>query len=275
MKFIHLSDLHIAVNPQVSAIKGGLERCQKAIADIAARFDDAEFIVVTGDLVADPDEGAYKLVAEAFKALPWPVHFILGNHDDRQMAMAHLPQLGAAAQFSAAAQRGAADGGFAHYARRLSYGVGLFLDTVRPGHPGGQFCQARQHWLNEQLAAYAGEPLFVFMHHAPFATGLVAMDAMGLDAASSQALGDILCRHTGPRHLFMGHYHRAFSGSWRGMPFSCVPSMIVQVGLELRELSKAGTIFEPPQYAVVVADDQRTIVHYHQFASELPWQSLP
>lgn len=263
MKFIHLSDLHIAVNPQASAIKGGLERSQKAIADIKARFEDAEFVVVTGDLIADPDEGAYKLVADTFGALSCPVHFILGNHDDRQMAMAHLPQLRAD------------EGGFAHYAQRLSYGVGLFLDTVRPGHPGGQFCQARQHWLNEQLAAYAGEPLFVFMHHAPFATGLVAMDAMGMDAKSGQALGDILCRHSGPRHLFMGHYHRAFSGSWRGMPFSCVPSMIVQVGLELRELSKAGTVFEPPQYAVVVADDQRIVVHYHQFASELPWQSFP
>lgn len=263
MKFIHLSDLHIAVDPTEAALQGAIERCRQAVADITARFPDAEFCVATGDLAADPDDGAYRLVQKTFDSLPIPVHFIPGNHDDRRMAMAHLPQI-------------KADGhGFAQKAERLSLGVGLFLDTVRHGHPSGEYGHRRQEWLKAQLDTYAGEPLFVFLHHAPFATGLVAMDGMGMDATSSRELGDILSSHDAPVHLFMGHYHRAFSGSWRGMPFSCVPSMIVQVGLELSEISKAGTVFEPPQYAVVLADEERTIVHYHQFASELPWHPIP
>lgn len=263
MKFIHISDLHIAVNPWDKAIEGGVPRSRQAIADITERFGDADFAVVTGDLVADPDEGAYELVRNTFEAMPFPVHFVPGNHDDRRMAMAHLPAMKDDGQ------------GFAQKALPLKFGVGLFLDTVCHGHPGGQYCEDRQRWLKEQLAAFKGEPLFIFMHHAPFATGLVAMDGMGMDAKSSRELGDILCTHDGPRQLFMGHYHRAFSGSWRGMPFSCVPSMIIQVGLELGDMSRAGTVYEPPQYAVVLADETRTIVHYHQFASDLPWHPLP
>lgn len=263
MKFIHISDLHFCTAPHHATLEPGLGNSQRAVADIKARFPDAEFGVATGDIVADPDEGAYQLAAETFANMPFPMHFIPGNHDGREMAKAFLPGM-------------KDDGnGFLQKVERFSFGVGVFLDTVKEGFPGGTYCAQRQEWLREQLRQHDGEPLWIFLHHAPFATGLVAMDDMGMDAASSQQLAAVLRTHSGPKHLFCGHYHRAFSGTWQGMAFSCVPSMIVQVGLELSDSAKAGIIFEPPQYAVVLADDQRTIVHYHQFASGLPSLPIP
>lgn len=258
MKFIHLSDLHLHTAPTDPALKDGPKHNELAIADIKQRFADAEFCVVTGDVVADPDEGAYQLARKLYAEMPFPMHFVIGNHDDRRMALEYLPNAKADAH------------GFVQKVERLSYGVGVFLDTVRPGSSAGEYCPLRQEWLREQLRGLDGEPLFIFFHHAPFATGLVAMDGAGMDEASSLALGEILATHTGPKHLFFGHYHRPMSGMWRGMAFSCLPSMIVQISLELADREKAGIIFEPPQYGVVLTDETRTVVHYHQFASGLP-----
>lgn len=263
MKFVHISDLHFATNPQAAELTPGLSNSQRAVADITEKFADADFVVATGDIAADPDLGAYELAASTLSQLPMPVHTIPGNHDDRQMIVSALPNMRCD------------DYGFVQKVEEFSYGVGLFLDTLKLGRPGGEYCERRQAWLKAQLSRYQGEPLFIFMHHAPFKTGLVAMDIMGLDDGHSRQLAEIFTLHKGPKQLFLGHYHRAFSGLWQGIAFSCVPSMIVQVGLELAEPSKAGIVYEPPQYAVVLADAERSIVHYHQYASGLPWHSIP
>lgn len=263
MKFIHISDLHFCVDPKPAALKPGLVNNQRAVADIIERFGDAEFCVATGDIVSDPDEGAYRLAAETYADMPMPMHFIPGNHDDRQMAYDHLPNM----RFD--------DEGFLQKVEEFSFGVGLFLDTIKLGSHGGEYCPKRQAWLKQQLSRYAGEPLFIFMHHAPFATGLPAMDTMRLDPAHAEQVGALLASHTGPKQLFFGHYHRAFSGLWKGMAFSCVPSMIVQIGLEVESFDRSGIVFEPPQYAVVLADADRSVVHYHQYASGLSWSPIP
>ncbi|MBI6630460.1 phosphodiesterase [Pontibaca salina] len=254
MKFIHLTDLHISADGSSPALKMANEHTRRAIDEINRLHADAELCIITGDIVADPDPDAYRLAEELISSLTMPVYALPGNHDDREMACQALSCVRAD------------ENGFLQQVVETSHGPFLLLDTIAPGSHAGVMCQERLNWVAETLQSYA-EPVRLFMHHAPFPTGLAAMDTIGLDPAAAERLGDILVAHGYVTHLFFGHYHRPMSGVWRGIPFSSHRSMMQQCALDLFQADHVPAIFEEPQFAVVLVSDAQTVVHYHDFAS--------
>ena len=261
MKLIHLTDLHVAPEGMSDALAGTVERTRKAIDMINAKHADAELCVVTGDIAYDPDEAAYDLAQDLLSRLAVPTISLIGNHDDRAMACARLSSL-------------RDDGhGFVQQTKALSRGTAILLDTKEDGTHAGAFCESRQTWLAQQLAACDG-PVWLFMHHAPFATGLGAMDTIGMNDEDAGALAALLRAHGQVAHLFFGHYHRPMSGIWNGIPFSCHRSMMLQCALDFETVSHITAAAEEPQFAIILADDDRTIVHYHDFDSGKDLTSL-
>ena len=118
------------------------------------------------------------------------------------------------------------------------------------------------------------ETIWIFMHHAPFDTGLAAMDTIGMEPDDAARLGDVLSSHSRIKHLFFGHYHRPMSGLWRGIPFSSHCSMMQHCALDLVETTHVRAIFEEPQFAAVLASDDRAVVHYHDVASSAEADSM-
>lgn len=261
MKLIHLTDLHIAPAGMGEALEGAADRAALAIDLINKDHADAELCVITGDIVYDPDETAYEMAADILSELTVPTISLLGNHDDRAMAQRLLPSIPKDRN------------GFAQGLVKTNRGVCVTLDTNANGTHAGAFCAHRQEWLKETLNAHP-EPVWLFMHHAPFATGLAAMDTIGLDPGDAEALGDILTAHGRVEHLFFGHYHRPMSGQWRGIPFSSHRSMMLQCALDLTTRDHVPAICEEPQFAIVTAQLGLTVVHYHDFASGKPVISM-
>ena len=261
MKLVHLTDLHISADATDPALIGANDRTRRAIDEINRRHADAELCVITGDLVADPDPDAYRLAQALISSLDMPTYALIGNHDDRDMALHFLSSVNSDST------------GHAQQAIRTTGGTFLLLDTNDPGTHAGQLCDRRLGWIAEQLNNTSG-PVWIFMHHAPFPTGLAAMDTIGLNAQASDRLGELLSAHGNVAHLFFGHYHRPMSGVWRGIPFSSHRSMMQQCALDLVEEAHIPAIFEEPQYAVVLASDDRTVVHYHDFASPAETASM-
>ncbi|MEL7011945.1 MAG: metallophosphoesterase [Pseudomonadota bacterium] len=252
MKLIHLTDLHIAPEGTSDALQGTVRRVRKAIEFINAKHADAELCVVTGDIAYDPDETAYALAEDLLSRLAVPTVSLIGNHDDRGFACAYLSSL-------------SDDGhGFVQQTKSLSRGTAILLDTKDDGTHAGAFCETRQAWLAQKLAECDG-PVWLFMHHAPFATGLGDMDTIGMKESDARALAALLGAHGQIAHLFFGHYHRPMSGVWNGIPFSSHRSMMLQCALEFETLSHITAVAEEPQIAIVLADDTRTVVHYHDF----------
>jgi 3',5'-cyclic AMP phosphodiesterase CpdA len=99
------------------------------------------------------------------------------------------------------------------------------------------------------------------MHHPPFDIGHPLMDLIKLDDAEGFAA---LLKGHSIRHIFFGHAHRTISGQWRGIPFSALPSLNHQLPLVGGSVP---TVYsdEPPMYAVVLLEDDRTIVHSDAF----------
>lgn len=261
MKLIHLTDLHINAGNASPALARANERTRAAIHQINQKHGDAELCVITGDIVADPDPDAYRSAEKLISSLRIPTYALPGNHDDRDMARGFLSSVKAD------------ENGFLQQMVQTSRGTFMLLDTHDPTTHAGHLCDRRLDWIAAQLNSCT-DPVWVCMHHAPFATGLAAMDTIGLDPRAAERLGAILSAHGQIAHLFFGHYHRPMSGVWRGIPFSSHRSMMQQCALDLVEETHVPAIFEEPQYAVVLASDDRTIVHYHDFACQADLESM-
>lgn len=255
MKFIHLTDTHITKAGEPLFGIESINPLRKAIADINANHADAAFCVITGDLTHWGDEEAFERLKMALDDLRIPFHLMIGNHDLREPAKACFPE-----QLQADAN------GFLQQVIDTPKGKFILTDTVRQGENIGDYCEKRQAWLVDQLDKYSNENIYLCTHHAPFKTGLKAMDVIGINEKDAAAMADIVRDRNNIKHLFFGHYHRPISGQWLGIPFSCLRSLMLQVTLDLETPNEVIGKHEQVQYGVVLIGEEQTVVHYHDFA---------
>ena len=139
----------------------------------------------------------------------------------------------------------------------------VFLDTLDEGSHAGRLCEARLDWLRARLEEAAGRPVYLFMHHPPFAVGIPSLDCIAL--AEPERLAAILAPHRNVRHLFYGHVHRPVCGSWRGIPASTLYGLNHQVAFDLATAGEVPHTHEPPSYGVVLIAPDQVVVHFHDF----------
>ena len=256
MKLIQVSDLHFI--PPGGRLYGldPRERFEAAIADINENHGDAEMCLFTGDLADTGAPGAYGQLREALTRLSIPYRLLIGNHDDR-------------ANFRQAFLDAPCDeNGFVQSSARVSAGELILLDTNEPGTDAGRFCAQRQSWLRERLAEARGGPIYLFMHHPPFDVGIPSMDRIKLEDA--EELAEVLSDGANIVHLFLGHVHRPVSGSWHGIPFSILRSLVHQVPLDFATVEQVSFNRAPPAYNVILIEDGVTVVHHHDFMDDFP-----
>ena len=260
MKLIQVSDLHL-VPP--GTLLFGLDpraRLAAAIADINQHHGDAELCLFTGDLADHGAPEAYDALRETLAALQIPYRLMIGNHDDRDNFQSAFP----------AAPRD--EHGFVQTVVTTGAGDIILLDTHEPGQVSGSFCARRQGWLKARLAGAAGRPVTIFMHHPPLDIGIPSMDRIGLVDKQGFAEAVTGAGAAGIRHIFFGHVHRPVSGSWRGIPYAALRSLVHQVRLELVTGRPMSLDHAPPAYNVILFDGEDTVVHHHEFldVSRLP-----
>jgi len=256
MKFIHLTDPHLVAPPADLFGIDGRDRLARAVASIARNHADAAFCVVTGDLSHFSESGAYAAFQEIVGALPMPWHALLGNHDGRAEMRAALPALPWT------------DDGFLHYTLDTPCGRFLMLDSIDPGVSSGRLCEKRLAWLEGALAESEAEgvDVFLFLHHAPMDVGIPGLDAIRL--ANADDFAACIAGFDNLRHLFFGHLHRACHGSWKGLPFSTVRATGHQIAFDMNEGKPLAGSDELPDYAVVLVEDDRVVIHDHSYMEE-------
>lgn len=252
LKFIHVTDVHLVAAGEALHGLDPLERFKRCAESIRQCHADAHCIVVTGDL-ADRGEGAaYQLFRQTIAQTGLPVHCIIGNHDDRAICVANVPE----AQTDS--------NGFVQFTVETPAGVFVMLDTLIPGSHSGGLCDLRQNWLRDQLQLLRGEPVFLFMHHPPFDLHLPCIDRIGFE--NKQEMSVLVAAHDNIRHLFFGHAHRPLSGNWKGISFSSLRGTNHQVSLDFHS-SNITYSREDPEYSVVFVDDDQIVVHTHNYVS--------
>lgn len=251
MKIIQITDPHLIGREGKLFGIDPLWRLQACLEDVKANHADAAFCVITGDLAHQGTTEAYEALRAVIETLPMPCHLLLGNHDDRKEFVKIFPDA-------------ARDGN--GYVQSVAVRDGIrffFMDTNEPDVHSGCYGGERLGWLREKLEVSQGQPVYLFMHHPPFDIGMPSLDRIKLEqpenlAAVLEGFGNI-------RHIFLGHVHRPVSGSWRGIPFSTLPSLHHQVPLDFQSAGEVPRNYDPPAYAIVLIEDNQTVVHLHNY----------
>ena len=262
--FVHFTDTHIMPGGTWRGLD--TDESLRRVLDVIVTLEPTPaFAVVGGDLVSpdlidrarvltsDEYDPSYRRLREIVGVLPFPVHFILGNHDDRGAFHRVVGKGG-----------GSVDGryhwAFAHQGYRF---VGL--DSLVPGSPWGELDSAQLAWLDAELAAHPGAPTLVFVHHHPWPLGLAWMDAMSLK--NGEDLVGIVGRHPSVRWIVCGHVHMDQQVQRDGLTMLTTPSTCVQLS-KLSQERKMGA--GPPGFRLVQVRGgmlSTRVIHVHAGAT--------
>ncbi|MDD7804318.1 MAG: phosphodiesterase [Endozoicomonas sp. (ex Botrylloides leachii)] len=248
--FIHISDTQLL--PQGKRCYGidPFERLKRCIADIQLHCPEAQACIVTGDLAHAGEVLAYEQLQKALLALDMPAWLLLGNHD---ITALFCRVFGVKLTNS---------NGYVQFSHSTPAGRFIGLDTHRDNQRSGHLCPWQLEWLDNQLRI--SESAFLFMHHPPFPVGLPFMDDDNL--VNGNDLLQVIQRHSSTvRHLFFGHLHRAVSGNWQGISYSCPFSLVHQSPFDFTSQKITALSAESPQYHHVHLYQDRIMIHARDF----------
>lgn len=247
MLICQITDLHVRPSGlaayRVSETNAMTERALDMVASLRPRPD---VVLITGDLSDCGLIEEYELLKTMLKKLPMPVYMVPGNHDRRdtlKTVFADWPSVVSDPEFVQCVVD--------DFPVRL-----IGLDTLTPGSGAGALCEQRLAFLERALAADTEKPVVIFMHHAPFLTGIRHMDEIGLTEGAGR-LAELVRQHGKVERILLGHYHRAIDTLFAGTLATVAPGVAHQVAFDLDPAHEGALVFEPPA------------IRLHQFAPQI------
>ena len=243
-----MTDIHITSEGSDIIGLNPLERFENVYAIALRDHPDAAFTILMGDLTHHGKIDQYQRLNAALRSSPIPVIPMLGNHDIRDEFLK---------VFKNAPQD---DAGFVQNIIDLDHHRIITLDTKDGpfGHHAGHLCAKRLAWLKSALATKSHRIPLVFMHHPPFATGIIGMDNINLD--NDDEVLDIIAQYP-TAHLFCGHIHRTISGSTRSVAWTMFKSPCHQGVLDFDDPDSSLSVNEPGSYGLLLLTPDGVVAH--------------
>ena len=252
-KIVWMTDTHLVTDGEVAGVDVR-QRLTDAVAYVNAHYSDAEFCVISGDMVQEETPATYQALQEQLQDLKLKYLPMVGNKDDRQMMKAALD-----------VPEGCMDD-FVQYAVQIDEGLILCLDTQKSSSAAGQLCPARMAWIKAALETAGDRPVYIFMHHPPMVLDLPAQDEIRLE--QGEAFLDLITAYPNVRHLFIGHVHRAVSGVVRGIPYATMKAISFHAPAPRPQWDWDGFEHanEPANLGVITLRQSGVNLHYLQFS---------
>jgi Icc protein len=230
-----LSDFHLNVGPFAAGPAAGAHRALSRVLALEPRPDA---VVVTGDLADHGHPEEYEQLRLLLERFPLPVHLVAGNHDQG-------PALAEAF-------------GDTRYVVRYPDLTLVVLDSRVPDGAAGRLGPDQLGWLDDQLAAAAGRPAAICLHHPPVGVGFPGMDAIRL--ADGDRLADVVRRHPHVARVLAGHLHRVATATFAGTTVSVAPSTFRQTDLRLTD-GPVGFADEPTGFLLHLTGPDSWVTH--------------
>ncbi|MCR9127342.1 MAG: metallophosphoesterase [Rhodobacteraceae bacterium] len=261
LKFLVFSDIHLV---DTGATSHGLDthsRFSAGIDWVNTHHADADFCVLAGDLADLGFQGAtepYQRLKDQVARLTVPCHITIGNHDNRDTFLAFFGE-------GLRAETGCIDKVIDAKGHRT-----ILLDSVveGPEHThGGALSRAQLEWLAARLGEHPGPVNVILHHHAnPLHT---MVDRIRLEAP--EAFAEVLKTHGDIRQVIAGHVHYTSTAMWHGIPFTTLAGSHYGVTVPLNGAErKIDRLWGPAQMAVVLCDDDQTLVHFENYLDGNP-----
>ncbi|MGO3885715.1 MAG: metallophosphoesterase [Mycetocola sp.] len=219
---VHLSDPHLLGS---GARLGGSIDCsaqlKATLAQVERSGGNISALVFTGDLTDLGEGDAYvelRAVVEPVAArLGAQIHWVMGNHDEREPFRQHLLDAPASADPIDSV--------------RMSGGLRLItLDSTVPGYHHGALEDTQLRWLAEVLAEPAPEGSVLMMHHPPIPSPQPLFDLLELEHQDRLAA---VLRGSDVRVILAGHLHYASHATFAGIPVSVAAASCYTMNLSV------------------------------------------
>lgn len=257
--FVHISDTHIGATSDFSRHGHETLPCAKRVVEIINTMPQTpDFVVHTGDVIAEPDPRAYLIAADIFAELEMPIYYVTGNHDTAADIRRYLP-MGPMTIADRAAGR-------LSYTFQFKGYRFLVLDARGPDEidPQGLLPESELEVVTQE-AQPEGAPLVVFVHFPVLPLNSVWMDENMLIVNGDQLHKALLPARQRLRGVFHGHVHQHMQTSKDAIQYFSVASVFSQFAAWPDDVN---TRFDPdhdPGYAFVHLLRGQTIVHQHTF----------
>lgn len=251
LKFIVMSDIHLS--PEGVATNGldTTKRLQAAIDSANTNHGDADFCIFAGDLADRGEIPAYEILDRMIDQLKMPVVLTLGNHDHRDRFKQVFGTLH--------------DDENGHIQKAIDvkgYRV-IIIDSSEPEIVSGVLCETRLSWLAARLEEAKDRPVIIVMHHH---ANDLHMPVDQIKLQDSERFLHVLKTHPDIRQVIAGHVHRQTTGLWHGIPLTTISGNHYDVNAHLPGMPGEPLRLDgPAQYAVVLADEHSTLVHFHDY----------
>lgn len=219
VNIIQITDTHILANPSETFDGVDSAATLAAVLGHIGSNEQPDLMLLTGDLVHEPDAPSYRRLHGLLKTIPVPVYAIPGNHDDPALMESLLT---APVRHEREIQ--------------LSDWRILLLNSWLEGEHAGHLPDTELDWLHARLDAHPETPTLIALHHPPVAIGSPWMDAMGLKNADDFLA--MLDRQPQIAAVIWGHIHQQFESERNGIQLLGCPSTCVQFMPGSREYSQ-------------------------------------
>ncbi|MEL6572407.1 MAG: metallophosphoesterase [Pseudomonadota bacterium] len=260
LKFLVLSDIHLVDEGKTSHGLDTYKRLEAGIEAINAHHADADFCILAGDLADLGYEGAtepYQRLKDLVDQLTVPCHITIGNHDNRETFLSYFGE-------DLRAETGGVDKIIDVKGHRTIL-LDSVVETEEHTH-GGALSAAQLSWLSDRLGEHDGPVNVVLHHHAnPLHT---MVDRIRL--AEPDAFVEVLKTHSDIRQVIAGHVHYTSTALWHGIPFTTIAGSHYGVTVPLNGDRKVDRLWGPAQMAIVLGEDDQTLVHFDNYLDGNP-----
>ncbi len=244
-QILQLSDFHILENPTDELRGVTTAACLAEVWELVrSSYGNADLLVMTGDIAAHGEEGAYRQVQELFADALSRCRLLPGNHDDSGTMQRFFGELIAANNTAIT------------FSQELDGWRLIGLDSHVAGEVHGEITAEQLDWLGRELNNSAQQPTLLFLHHPPISVASEWLDRIML--RNPQQISDVLDSAPQVRAIFCGHVHHEFHGILGNVPVFTTPSTAIQFTPGTAEL-----IFDdiPPGFRVIELSGNEFATH--------------
>ncbi len=221
IELIQITDTHLFSRPETTF--DGIDTAQslQQVLDHARQTHwPPDAILVTGDLVHDPEAKAYERLLKILKTTDKSTFCIPGNHDDPALMHQHLNQANVSTTKIIQFNRWAV----------------IMLDTWLPGTHAGALSADELTFLDQQLKANHDKHILLCLHHSPVSVNSPWMDKMPLQNPAE--LFAIIDHYPHVKAILWGHVHHEFSTLHNNVQLMAAPSTCVQFAPKAERYTK-------------------------------------
>lgn len=195
IKLIQITDTHIldeGMNPRSFDGFDTSVSLKKVVAKVRTDENNADCIILTGDLVHEPSVNAYQKLADNLSTLTIPIISLPGNHDDPEMMKYVMGENG----FNTA------------NLHQLGNWLLILLNSKLEYEHSGELTKSELEFLKSTLEQNPDKHCLVALHHHPVSINSPWMDSMILNNADDFL--NIVDKFTHVRGIIWGHIHQKF-----------------------------------------------------------------